>query len=120
MSAFASTKSSLHVSSHPLASTTFTVPSATRPAALAAYSYAPSSQLVGLSDDLRTALPMSGHYNSGHYSSDVLRTPVVPSTATSSLIHPLSIPSMGGADSSYFRGSSAPFGPAFVNQTVGF
>jgi hypothetical protein len=108
MSAFASTHSSSHISSQPLASTTFAVPSATRPAALAAYSlYSP---LVGLSDDLRTALPMSGHYGS-----DVLRTP-----ATSSLILPLTIPSIGESDNRYIRGSSAPFGAAFVNQPAEF
>ncbi|MEX2092561.1 MAG: hypothetical protein WD971_07775 [Pirellulales bacterium] len=112
--AFAATRSTSRINSQFAAPVAFTAPSTVRPSASTA-TFSANSPLVGLSDDLRTALaPSSARYM------DALRMSAASSEVTNSLIQPLAIPSIGGSGSSYFRASSAPFGAASVDQPVGF
>jgi hypothetical protein len=107
-SAIASAKLGSHFNSQlfvPVAS------SANRPVATIAGS--PASSFVGLSDDLRTALPKSGRYI---YE---LHAPAAAPSATGSLIQPLGLPTLGGSDGNYFRGNFAPFGGANVIRPAG-
>jgi hypothetical protein len=86
--------------------------SAIQPAAITEFS--PSSPYVGLGDDPRTAPSASGRYG------DLLRAQAPPSSATSSLIQPLVLPTIRGMESSNFQKSSALFGGAHFNQSGEF